>query len=328
MRLWAPHPRFSLHVFYFFFFFFLPAFVDFGRQILVLWTVYTLFTHYAYIVHVLKNIKMGLTILFTHLKIILLQCFQFLVFSNNKFNTNTPIEIDGCVFTFESDHAPAPLGFVFTNCHRGPALLPYCFPWETKTITPHHHHRHITNNLSGVPTPADDPVKPKTFEHRIDIGLGGPAAAAAGGDEKSDLLGYVVFSGKLVWDKRKTSNNNATDVQQTSNTDVTGQVAVDTKLTSRALVWGSHILPLDDVISVSSFFHAHYILPTRKTKKSFFSHFAIVVQDSLTLWQVPHNNGLIHFTVHSYPLKKVHVASLVSSNLEEVARIFVSWLLP
>ena len=81
------------------------------------------------------------------------------------------------------------------------------------------------------------------------------------------MLGYVVFSGKLVWDKRKTSNKNATDVQQTSNTDVTGQVAVDTKLTSRALVWGSHMLHLDDLISVSSFIHAHYMLPTRKTKK-------------------------------------------------------------
>ena len=33
---------------------------------------------------------MGPTILFTYLKIILLQCFQFSVFSNNKFNPNTP----------------------------------------------------------------------------------------------------------------------------------------------------------------------------------------------------------------------------------------------
>ena len=40
-------------------FFFLPAFVDFGRQFLLLWTVYTLFTHCAYTVHVLKNIKNG-----------------------------------------------------------------------------------------------------------------------------------------------------------------------------------------------------------------------------------------------------------------------------
>ena len=53
--------RFSVHVFYlfFFFFFFLPAFVDFGKQYLLLWTVYTLFTHCAYTVYVLKNIKNG-----------------------------------------------------------------------------------------------------------------------------------------------------------------------------------------------------------------------------------------------------------------------------
>ena len=34
---------------------------------------------------------MSPTILFTHLKIILLQYFQFSVFSNNKFNPNTPL---------------------------------------------------------------------------------------------------------------------------------------------------------------------------------------------------------------------------------------------
>ena len=42
-----------------FFFFFWLAFVDFGRQYLLLWTVYTLFTHCAYTVHILKNIKNG-----------------------------------------------------------------------------------------------------------------------------------------------------------------------------------------------------------------------------------------------------------------------------
>ena len=35
----------------------------------------------SYTVYVLKKLKMGLTILFKHLKIILLQCFQFSVFS-------------------------------------------------------------------------------------------------------------------------------------------------------------------------------------------------------------------------------------------------------
>ena len=56
----SAHLRSSVHVFYlFFFFFFLPTFVDFGRQYLLLWTVYTLFTYCAYAIYVLKNIKNG-----------------------------------------------------------------------------------------------------------------------------------------------------------------------------------------------------------------------------------------------------------------------------
>ncbi|XP_019452861.1 PREDICTED: sphingoid long-chain bases kinase 1 isoform X2 [Lupinus angustifolius] len=110
----------------------------------------------------------------------------------------------------------------------------------------------------------------KDFEHRIDIGgtgIPGP------GDEKSDLLGYVVFSGKLVLDKRKVTTiinnkNNSAAAQQTSSDITINQQAVDAKLTSKALVWGSHLLNLDDVISVS------------------------------------YNVGLRHFTVHSYPFKK------------------------
>ncbi|XP_027358065.1 sphingoid long-chain bases kinase 1 isoform X1 [Abrus precatorius] len=116
---------------------------------------------------------------------------------------------------------------------------------------------------SSVPTTIrpDDQDITKNFEHRIDIGGGG------GGDEKSDLLGYVVFSGKLVLDKRKFAINNNGDSQQISS-DISNQEAVDAKLTSKALVWGSQVLHLDDVISVS------------------------------------YNAGLRHFTVHSYPLKK------------------------
>ncbi|KAM7473533.1 hypothetical protein LguiB_020776 [Lonicera macranthoides] len=100
---------------------------------------------------------------------------------------------------------------------------------------------------------SDDPKSLKREEHRIDIG-----------DEQSDLLGYEVFSGKLILDKRKT--NKSADVQ--SSTDITNHDAVDAKLTSKALVWGSHMLCLDDVISVS------------------------------------YNIGLRHFSVHSYPMKK------------------------
>lgn len=100
---------------------------------------------------------------------------------------------------------------------------------------------------------SDDSKKAKREEHRIDIG-----------DEQSDLLGYEVISGKLVLDKRKTIK--ATDAQ--NSTETAHLDTVDAKLTSRALVWCSHVLSLDDVISVS------------------------------------YNYGLRHFIVHSYPVKK------------------------
>ncbi|RZC74039.1 hypothetical protein C5167_049517 [Papaver somniferum] len=97
-----------------------------------------------------------------------------------------------------------------------------------------------------------DPEKVKSQDHRIDIG-----------DEQSDLLGYEVFSGKLALEKRTTSTSNF----QTS-TEITNQDAVDAKLTSKALIWGSHVLRLEDVVSVS------YCV------------------------------GIRHLTVHSYPIKK------------------------
>ncbi|GMP47351.1 hypothetical protein CsSME_00015126 [Camellia sinensis var. sinensis] len=100
---------------------------------------------------------------------------------------------------------------------------------------------------------SDDLKKAKREEHRIDIG-----------DEQSDLLGYEVFSGKLLLDKRKTNKNDDT---QTS-TEILNQDAVDAKLTSKALVWGSHVLCLEDVISVS------------------------------------YNVGIRHFTIHAYTVKK------------------------
>ncbi|PHU09810.1 Sphingoid long-chain bases kinase 1 [Capsicum chinense] len=97
----------------------------------------------------------------------------------------------------------------------------------------------------------NDPKKQKNEEHRIDIG-----------DEQSDLLGYEVFSGKLVLDKGKAHKNSELE----SSKEVASQDAVEAKLTSKAMVWGSGMLHLGDVISVS------------------------------------HCPGLRHFTVHSYPL--------------------------
>ncbi|KAI9126168.1 hypothetical protein K1719_002589 [Acacia pycnantha] len=116
-----------------------------------------------------------------------------------------------------------------------------------------------SGEVSAPTTRADDQETTNNFEHRIDIG--------GGGDEKSDLLGSVAFSGKLVLDKRKPSLDNNSNAQQTSS-DIASQEAVDAKLTSKVLVWGSNVLQLDDIISVS------------------------------------YNIGLRHFTVHSYPLKK------------------------
>lgn len=110
-------------------------------------------------------------------------------------------------------------------------------------------------------------------DHRIDIG-----------DEQSDLLGYEVFSGKLVLDKRKTIKSSDSEKSTETSLD-----SIDAKLTSRALVWGSHVLTLDDVISVS------------------------------------YNYGMRHFIIHSYPIKKRFLKSgrsrkdycFLASNSEE-----------
>ncbi|XP_057520396.1 sphingoid long-chain bases kinase 1 [Amaranthus tricolor] len=99
---------------------------------------------------------------------------------------------------------------------------------------------------------SNDPQSAKRDEHRIDVG-----------DEQSDLLGYDVLSGKLVLDKQKTKRS--TDAK--ASTEIKIQEGSDAKLTSKALVWGSNTLYLEDVISVS------------------------------------YSSGLRHFTIHSYPIK-------------------------
>lgn len=50
-------------------------------------------------------------------------------------------------------------------------------------------------------------------------------------------------------DKRKKPEINAADIEKAAN-EISSQDAVDAKLTSRALVWGSSMLSLDDVVSV------------------------------------------------------------------------------
>ncbi|KAL6651130.1 hypothetical protein ACP70R_010055 [Stipagrostis hirtigluma subsp. patula] len=82
-------------------------------------------------------------------------------------------------------------------------------------------------------------------------------------DERSNFLGYEVYAGKLIFDK---TNKSTIDNNQSS---ANGKAdAVDARLTSKALIWGSSVLILEDVVSVS------------------------------------YNSGVKHFIVHAYPTKK------------------------
>ncbi|CAN1177826.1 Sphingoid long-chain bases kinase 1 [Linum perenne] len=131
-------------------------------------------------------------------------------------------------------------------------------------VFPEKRSKRVKSSSKRVELTGDQPSSDNNnniHEFRIDVGGILPSA----GDEKSDLLGDVVFSGKLAWDKNKPSNGNATNKPPPA--DVPNQDAVDAKLTSKGLIWGSNMLHLDDVISVT------------------------------------YNAGLRHFTVHSYPMK-------------------------
>lgn len=96
-------------------------------------------------------------------------------------------------------------------------------------------------HINPTSMPEDDPFKAN--EHRIDI--------IGGGDEKSDLLGYVVYTGKLALDKRRNvEEKSVKDVKHNSAETPPLEGAFSAKLTSKALVWGSNMLPLDHVVSV------------------------------------------------------------------------------
>lgn len=82
---------------------------------------------------------------------------------------------------------------------------------------------------------SDHPLKLK--EHRLDIG-----------DENCDLLGYEVYSGKLVLDNK----NKSTTADEQIGSRIGNSDSIDAKLSSKALIWGSHVLHVADVISVSS----------------------------------------------------------------------------
>uniref|UniRef100_A0A0D9W7Q0 DAGKc domain-containing protein n=1 Tax=Leersia perrieri TaxID=77586 RepID=A0A0D9W7Q0_9ORYZ len=83
-------------------------------------------------------------------------------------------------------------------------------------------------------------------------------------DEKSNFLGYEIYSGKLFFDKKNRSTGDQISANGKANT-------TDIRLTSKALVWGSSVLSLEDVVSVSYSSGAqHFIVHAYPSKKYFF----------------------------------------------------------
>jgi hypothetical protein len=65
------------------------------------------------------------------------------------------------------------------------------------------------------------------------------------GDERSDLLGYEIYSGKLTLDNKSASSENSGSGSSSN--------CFDARLSMEAFIWGSNILKLEDVISVSCY---------------------------------------------------------------------------
>lgn len=170
--------------------------------------------------------------------------------SNNNINTNNNNNNKPSALRLSSPQQSLRRLGLCSQIATGEHSSPIVFPEKRGKVKASRKGSEVSDPTSILP---DDQDTTKNFEHRIDIGGGG------GGDEKSDLLGYVVFSGKLVLDKRKTTINNNGGAQQASS-DITNQEAVDAKLTSKALVWGSQVLHLDDVISVIFCFYVRWMV--------------------------------------------------------------------
>lgn len=81
-------------------------------------------------------------------------------------------------------------------------------------------------------------------------------------DERSNFVGFEIYTGKLGFDKKNRSIGGDDHLSASRKADTT-----DARLTSKALIWGSNVLSLEDVISVS------------------------------------YNSGVQHFTLHAYPAK-------------------------
>lgn len=132
-----------------------------------------------------------------------------------------------------------------TNSRRSPTAADQ----QPSPVSPETSNSSIFSKQKDADDAVKDSEKPSTHTIRIE-------------DEKSDLLGYEVYSGKLTLDnKAKNSSSEQSGSGSSSN-------CFDARLSTEALIWGSNILKLEDIVSVS------------------------------------YNSGLRHFTVHACPLEK------------------------
>lgn len=106
--------------------------------------------------------------------------------------------------------------------------------------------------------------KGKKHDHKIDVA-----------DERSNFLGYEVYAGKLILQKKNRSASDNNQLPSNGKAD-----AIDARLTSKALIWGSSVLLLEDVVSVSyNSGVKHFTLHAYSTKKSLFKKTCRVQKD-------------------------------------------------
>ena len=167
-----------------------------------------------------------------------------------------------------------------TNSRRSPTAADQ----QPSPVSPETSNSSIFSKQKDADDAIKDSEKPSTHTIRIE-------------DEKSDLLGYEVYSGKLTLDnKAKNSSSEQSGSGSSSN-------CFDARLSTEALIWGSNILKLEDIVSVSYLIdlqNSHLYFSVLLCVHNIWNQFNIY---QMTM-QVSYNSGLRHFTVHACPLEK------------------------
>ncbi|XP_047310892.1 sphingoid long-chain bases kinase 1-like [Impatiens glandulifera] len=115
----------------------------------------------------------------------------------------------------------------------------------------------LQENLGKLPESRPTENIQRKNEHRVDIQ-----------DEQSELLEYEVVSGKLILDSR--NSDCCCPIPLPYFMKAANQDGVEANLTRKELAWGSDILQLDDVVSVSySSGQTHFTVHTYLVKRRF-----------------------------------------------------------